>query len=361
MNLLRDGTRPEYLLRQFFLLATLTCGTCCVLSMPGCGRPADDVFQQGLACSKDGRHATAIEYFTEAIRLKPNFAEAYYQRGVARYHQARQQQASGCLSHSAHYDDVAQELRDLFPGRNVEISVRQRSLHLSPTMADDKTIAQLRADDVVDVDKRTPYRQACEVLAELSKHLAENPEDAAAYNNRGCVFQRRGDLDNNTDDYDHALVDFDEVLRLRPDDAVAHFNRGTVYAFRADTNDSPDDFRRAFADLDEAIRLDSEMAAAYATRGQLHESQGQLKDAVADFTVAATLDPNFCTVTSQEKTPLHDSLFAEAIDDFSEAIRLAPAFGAAYANRGLAYWDQGDHIKAREDFVMAGQLDEKPR
>ncbi len=40
-------------------------------------------FQQGVAAFQSGRYPTAIEHFTQAIQLTPNFAEAYHDRGLA--------------------------------------------------------------------------------------------------------------------------------------------------------------------------------------------------------------------------------------------------------------------------------------
>ncbi len=40
-------------------------------------------FQQGILAFKAGRYPNAIEHFTQAIQLTPNFAEAYHDRGLA--------------------------------------------------------------------------------------------------------------------------------------------------------------------------------------------------------------------------------------------------------------------------------------
>jgi Flp pilus assembly protein TadD len=40
-------------------------------------------FQQGCIAFKAGKYQRAIDHFTQAIQLKPDFAEAYHDRGLA--------------------------------------------------------------------------------------------------------------------------------------------------------------------------------------------------------------------------------------------------------------------------------------
>lgn len=49
-------------------------------------------------------------------------------------------------------------------------------------------------------------------------------------------------------------------------------------------------------------------------------------------------------------------LVDNAIDDFTEAIRLDARLGEAWYNRGLLYMQKGDNSRAAKDFSMAGEL-----
>ena len=48
--------------------------------------------------------------------------------------------------------------------------------------------------------------------------------------------------------------------------------------------------------------------------------------------------------------------FVEAIKDYDEAIKIDPNFGKAYANRGSARYNTGDHKGALADFEVAARL-----
>lgn len=60
--------------------------------------------------------------------------------------------------------------------------------------------------------------------------------------------------------YDRALADYDEAIRLNPKDANAFYNRGVTHAMKYDND-------RAIADYDEAIRLNPKDAKAFNNRG----------------------------------------------------------------------------------------------
>jgi tetratricopeptide (TPR) repeat protein len=55
--------------------------------------------------------------------------------------------------------------------------------------------------------------------------------------------------------YERAIADLNEAIRLDPKSAVAYNNRGSAYAFQGDID-------RAIADFSASIRLEPKVAAA---------------------------------------------------------------------------------------------------
>jgi len=100
----------------------------------------------------------------------------------------------------------------------------------------------------------------------------------AAYNNRGNAYYAKKD-------YDHAIADYTEAIRLDPKYALAHINRGNAYKVKGD-------YDRAIEDYSEAIRLDPEDALAYFKRGNAYEAKKDYGSAIADFTEAIQLNPS---------------------------------------------------------------------
>jgi tetratricopeptide (TPR) repeat protein len=68
--------------------------------------------------------------------------------------------------------------------------------------------------------------------------------------------------------------------------ALAYFNRGRAYADQGE-------YDRAVHDLREAVRLDPAFPDAFNSLGIAHEGKGDPEKAIGDFTEAIRLDPNF--------------------------------------------------------------------
>lgn len=99
--------------------------------------------------------------------------------------------------------------------------------------------------------------------------IAANPKDADAYAARASQrFYKR--------DYDGAVSDYTEVIRLEPGRAQAYNNRGLMWRFKQD-------YERAIADFDEAIRLDPAYAKAWYNRAVANERADRLEPALADY------------------------------------------------------------------------------
>ena len=132
---------------------------------------------------------------------------------------------------------------------------------------------------------------------------------AAAFTNRGLAYKRKGQ-------WDRAIADYSEALRLQPDDAQVFNNRGNAYYYKGQLD-------RAIKDYDDAIRLEPDLAVAFGNRGNVYRKNGQ---------------------------------FDRAIADYSEAIRLDPDDAQVFADRGLAYEKIGERSQAMRDFKKAYAL-----
>ena len=129
------------------------------------------------------------------------------------------------------------------------------------------------------------------------------------YCNRGGAYFLKGD-------YDKAIVDSTEAIRLNPTNDAAYRNRGGAYLLKGDTG-------KAIADYTEVIRLVPKFAAAYDDRGNAYAMKGDYDKAIADYT---------------------------------EAIRLDPKLATAYSNRSNAYQKKGESYKAAVDSIKAENL-----
>jgi len=167
---------------------------------------------------------------------------------------------------------------------------------------------------------------------------------AAAFNNRGTLYDDKGD-------YDRAIEMFNEAIRLNPRDAVTFYNRANSYY-------NKNDYVRSIADDDEAIRLDPTFADAYNDRGDSYDNLGNPQRAIADYDEAIRLNPSDADFYYNRGIANgHRREYDRAIADYGTALRLDPQMIDAYFNRGLLYGGKGDPDRAIADFNLALRFD----
>jgi tetratricopeptide (TPR) repeat protein len=86
-------------------------------------------------------------------------------------------------------------------------------------------------------------------------------------------------------EYNRAINDYTEGIRLNPNDAEAYAYRGTAYSYLGDSDSAIDDFTQA-------IRLQPGYTFAYVYRSTLYRSKNNFKQARADINRALQFDPN---------------------------------------------------------------------
>jgi tetratricopeptide (TPR) repeat protein len=224
---------------------------------------------------KEKTMANEIVDYTEAIRLDPNDATAYYRRGMA-------------YKEKGDYDRAIADFTE--------------AIRLNPNGY------RAYVDRGMAYGGKGDYDRA---IADFTEAIRINPNDYRACFDRGMAYREK-------EDYDRAIADFTEAIRINPNIALAYGDRGMAYGEKGD-------YDRAIVDLSEAIRLDPNDATAYGYRGAVYVKKGDYDRAIADFTQAIRLDPN-------DALTYHNRFLAygkkndrdRAIADIEMAVKLAP-------------------------------------
>jgi tetratricopeptide (TPR) repeat protein len=91
-------------------------------------------------------------------------------------------------------------------------------------------------------------------------------------------------------DFEKAIEDFTEAIRLDPKYADGYFQRGRAYLARK-TGDAKENTDKAIADFGEAIKVNPNLAGAYSMRGYVcHEIKKEYERAVKDYQEAIRID-----------------------------------------------------------------------
>ncbi len=198
----------------------------------------DHVFynNRGIDYGDKGEYDLAIEDFTKAIELKPDYAIAYNNRGA--------------VYRSKDKHDLAIE--------------------------DCNKAIQLKSDYAEPYSNRgSAYRNKGDYERAIEDyHIAIKlkPSFVEAYYNRGLAYHEKGELDV-------AIKDYSKAIELNPKLFHPYYNRGNAYLQKRD-------FDRAIEDYSKAIELNPELGPAYCNRGETWLHLKKWSKAKNDLTAA---------------------------------------------------------------------------
>lgn len=327
---------------------------------------AKDWVNKSLEKAKSKDYEGAISDCNKAISLDTNYADAYNNRGTARFLLGKYEEAIVDLDKAIVLDP--QNKRAYYNRGNAEIYLK----HYDDAIADyDKAIA-LDPQYADAYNNRGTIKKALgryeDAIVDYDHVIALSPKFAIGYNNRGLV-------KNNLGHYAEAIADFDQAIILFPKYANAYNNRGYAYYKLGNTKAN---YQKAISDYDMSVQLggsgykpgfqyrDSAVAAMEKAVGMFTpkmESTTQIaqnwmsksierakyKDyegAIADCDSAIALDPKAPDAYNiRGLSNVNLDRYDDAIADFNLAISLVPNNDSLYNNLGYAYFKLGNTIE----------------
>jgi tetratricopeptide (TPR) repeat protein len=258
-----------------------------------------DIFLKDLNCEQTigvylngignalSKYNESVECYDLAIEINPEYAEAYYNRGLAK---AIQQ----------HYNEA--------------IADYTTAIEINPKYADAYYNRGL-----------TKFHLQCykEAIADYTTAIENNPKLADSYSARGLAKA-------NQQHYNEAIDDYNKAIEINPKYADAYYNRGLA-KFHLQC------YKEAIVDFTTAIEINPELAVAYFDRGLVKANQQHYKEAIVDFTTAIEINPEYADAYYYRGlAKANQQHYNEAIADYTTAIEINPEFALAYCNRGVA-------------------------
>jgi len=245
-----------------------------------------------------------VRLFTEAIRLKPDFPEAFLFRAIER-------------GEMGELDGALQDIEE--------------AIQLRPTYADAFYLRGGARFDVGDIEG---------AIQDYNEAIRLKPDNAGPFEDRGAARARKGDFEG-------AIQDYNQSIRIDPSNASAFLKRSYVRSAQGDLEGT-------IRDCSEALRLRPDIADAFEGRAHARAAQGDLEGAIQDFNDSIRLNPNSAEAFNGRGLALAKKGDREgALHDYSEAIGLEPEFARAFYNRGNARKGNGDLDGAIQDYSEA--------
>ncbi|MFN7855251.1 MAG: tetratricopeptide repeat protein, partial [Acidovorax sp.] len=282
---------------------------------------ADALYNRGVVLTKLKRPGDAVLSHNQAIILKPDYAVAFYHRGIALRELKLLDDAllsyDRAITLKPDYADalnnrgnVLKEMKRLEDA----LSSYDKAITLKPDYAD----AFYNRGNVLKEMKRLE-----DALSSYDKAITLKPDYADAFNNRGNVLKEMKRLED-------ALSSYHEAIALKPDYIDAFYNRGIILHELLRQED-------ALSSYDKAIALKPDYADAFNNRGIVLKEMKRLEDALSDYDKAIALKHDHAYAFNNRGNALKELYrFEDALSSYDRAIALKSDYVDAFYNRGLA-------------------------
>lgn len=190
----------------------------------------------------------------------------------------------------------------------------------------------------------------------VKKQYVVQIEDAPAYfanyirnhsDDEAWGYYMKASAWNSLKEYDNAIKDFTEALRIDPSSKNSYNGRAIAWYRKGD-------YQRSIADYTQSIRLAPSYAIAYTNRGSVYDDMGEHDKAIEDYNRAIKIDPQYKNAYFDRGIAwTKKKEFDKAIADLNEATRLDPAYADAFVYRALAKLNSGKTDAAIKDYDHA--------
>jgi tetratricopeptide (TPR) repeat protein len=305
-------------------------------------RVADAFNGLGTSLAHQKKHAEAECAYRQAIKLKPQYLQAYTNLSFVLAELGRLAEARTMVLKAVDRDLLASTqpsaLGDWYVSlglRTEAIAAYQRAIEREPKDVNSHcNLGNLYAD----------LSRTDEAIAEYQRAIELDSEFALPHNGLGVIYARLSRTDE-------AITEYQRAIELDSEFGLPHNNLGLIYDDLGRTDDAVAEYRRA-------IELDPTLAVSHSNLGIIYARLGLQSEAIAAYESAIELDLNNPYVHS-----LLGDLYArlgrtdDAIAEFQRAITLDPGNAYVYSSLAYVYLDLGRNDEAIATYQHAIELD----
>jgi tetratricopeptide (TPR) repeat protein len=265
-----------------------------------CQQNAKDWYDKGKALDDQGKHDEAIKAYDEAIRLDPQYADAWYNKGNILY-----------VLHNK-YDEAIQAYDEV-----IKIDPQNDSVW---NYKGNALTYQGKYDEAI---------KAYDRAIEINPHFY----DGNNWYRKGLALYELGR-------YDEAIQAYDEAIKLNSSKPYYWYDKGKAL----DDQGKYDEAIRAY---DEVIKIDPQYADAWNSKGNALSELGRYDEAILCYNTAIEINQNaffsweilkLAGIWNGKGNALSElGRYDEAIKCYDTAIGLDPKLDAALSGKELAF------------------------
>jgi tetratricopeptide (TPR) repeat protein len=336
---------------------------------------ATEPYNQGVQLISEEKYKEALAALNQAIAADGTYAEAYIAKGDAlkemQYYQEAAQAYTQALDMSRGLTSAANSAA--FNGRG------ECFMESSPP---DYNMAMNDFTNALDLDRGNAKalsnighiyvnfaQDPQKGLDRLDEALAINPQDARAYRDRGMGHAQLRE-------FDQAIADVQEAIKVDPKDYETYSTLATIYLFQDKFSEASDALGEAIKAYEPKKRGEAKtFITGYIFRADArlklgeHETDPAKKEAAFEGAIA---DANAVLAEYEDRFPesgralfrrgraeRHLERYSDAVDSLTRAIQTVPAgqtieyISDAYMFRGICWFHIGSLDLARGDFERA--------
>ncbi len=319
----------------------------------------------------------SMQYFNQVIKVKPYMAEPYFYRGIAKLnledYQGAEEDCTLCIERNPFIVNAYQArgiARQNLGNYQGAIDDYSAGLQFAP---EDRVFLTNKAIAEVQLKKYDEAQSSFDKLVSLHPNYYNGYMSRAQFHlEKGDTLKAVADIDKAISidkyissayaqravikvlydaDYDAALVDMNEALRLDPKEVSYYFNRARIKYHQ-------EDLRGAMEDYDYILQLDPGNTMTYYNRGLLRMQVGERNKAILDFSEVIQAEPdNYFAIYNRGL--LYDMIgsYGQAISDFDRVLDEYPDFAIGFYARSEAKRKSGDKKGGEQDFMTAMNLE----
>jgi len=270
---------------------------------------ASDLVSKGHDFYNQENYTRAIELYSEAAQVNPNYDEAYYWRASANY--------------------AAKKYKNAIPDYD-------KAIELNPNNDEAYYYRALTRYNLQEYEK---------TLSDFDKAIELNPDVASMH-------YWRGEAKYGLKLYEDAIIDFTKSVELNKNDAYGFNGRANCYYMLKK-------YKEARIDYTRAIELTPDNAGTYKRwRGICNYNLDNSREALDDFVSYLSQDPNdsyILLMAGHSQYVLKN--YQDAIEFYNKTLNVEPDYTEAFYWRGNAYFNIGKKSDALQDINKAISLD----